>query len=158
MNNNLSYISSNYLIDVLKAQIICGTTYVASCSIAMREGIVLLIGIIDNPTQKNYVYSVYQCYDIMYMYSHTIMYFFFMPLTDSSKPDTRAVLESLWGGKKTATRRQLRPIIEHSNQLKQEASPSVKQCLEVYERPTAHDRYTGKVLLYTCMYVHVELR
>lgn len=64
---------------------------------------------------------------------------------DNSKPDTRAMLESLWGGKKSATNRRLRPIIQYSDQLKQEASPSVKQCLEVYEHPTAHDRFTGKV-------------
>lgn len=55
------------------------------------------------------------------------------------------MLESLWGGKKTAATRRLRPVVQYSDKLKQSASPSVKQCLEVYEQPTAHDHYTGKV-------------
>ena len=55
------------------------------------------------------------------------------------------MLESLWGGKKMAAHKQIRPIIRRSNKLKQVASPSVKQCLEIYEQPTVHDRYTGKV-------------
>ena len=64
---------------------------------------------------------------------------------EDTKLDTKAMLESLWGGKKIAAHKQVRPIIRRSDKLKQVASPSVKQCLEVYEQPTAHDRYTGKV-------------
>ena len=65
--------------------------------------------------------------------------------TEDTKLDTKAMLESLWGGKKMAAHKQIRPIIRRSDKLKQVASPSVKQCLEIYEQPTIHDRYTGKV-------------
>ena len=64
---------------------------------------------------------------------------------EDSRLDTKSMLESLWGGKKMAAHKQIRPIIRRSNKLKQVASPSVKQCLEIYEQPTVHDRYTGKV-------------
>lgn len=64
---------------------------------------------------------------------------------EDTRLDTKSMLESLWGGKKMAAHKQIRPIVRRSNKLKQVASPSVKQCLEVYEQPTVHDRYTGKV-------------
>ena len=64
---------------------------------------------------------------------------------EDTKVDTKAMLESLWGGKKMAAHKQIRPVIRRSDKLKQVASPSVKQCLEVYEQPTVCDRYTGKV-------------
>lgn len=41
--------------------------------------------------------------------------------------------------------RQISPVLKYSNQLKQVASPSVKQCLEIYDKPAVRDRYTGKV-------------
>ena len=64
---------------------------------------------------------------------------------EDTRLDTKSMLESLWGGKKMTAHKQIRPIMRYSDKLKQVASPSVKQCLEVYEQPTVHDRYTGKV-------------
>lgn len=46
--------------------------------------------------------------------------------------------------KAEATRR-LKPALLKSVKLKSQASPSVKQFLEIYDKPTAVDKFTGKV-------------
>ncbi len=50
-------------------------------------------------------------------------------------------IDTMWGRMKAKALKEISPFIEHSNQLKQVASPSVRQCLEIYEKPTARDRY-----------------
>ena len=57
----------------------------------------------------------------------------------------RATVEKMWNDLKVNEQKKLQPIILHACKLNQLASPSTKQCLEIYQNPTAHDRFTGKV-------------
>ena len=59
--------------------------------------------------------------------------------------DDSNTIDSMWRDWKTDAIRKLTPMVMYSDQLKQVACPSVRQCLDFYEKPTARDRYTGKV-------------
>lgn len=50
----------------------------------------------------------------------------------------------MWNELKADEQKQLKPVVLHSHRLTRLASPSAKQCLEIYRKPTAIDRYTGK--------------
>jgi hypothetical protein len=53
-------------------------------------------------------------------------------------------IEKMWNELKADERKRLEPVILHADKLARLASPSAKQCLEIYSKPTTVDRYTGK--------------
>ena len=59
--------------------------------------------------------------------------------------DNRLTVDKMWSELKADALKRLRPIILHSHRLNRKASPSVKECLDMYKKPTAIDQYTGKV-------------
>lgn len=83
-------------------------------------------------------------------------------------PSSEKVLgiETVWGKLKANVDQRLRPVVTYCDQLKVPSSvyscpslldsdtndllqlvvsPSVRQCLDIYEQPTTRDRFTGKV-------------
>lgn len=61
-------------------------------------------------------------------------------------------VEKMWNELKADEQKRLKPVILHSHKLQRSASPSAKQCLDIYEKPTAIDRFTGKVLKLVYLY------
>lgn len=56
----------------------------------------------------------------------------------------RVTIEKMWNELKADEQKRLQPVILHAEKLRSSASPSAKQCLEIYSKPTSIDRYTGK--------------
>ncbi len=54
-------------------------------------------------------------------------------------------VEKMWGILKDKATKKLKPAIFQSQRANQFASPSTRQCLDLYEMHTATDKFTGKV-------------
>lgn len=59
--------------------------------------------------------------------------------------DHRLTIDKMWSELKADAMKRLRPVILQSHRLSRLASPSTRQCLDIYKKPTAIDRFTGKV-------------
>ncbi|XP_019851963.1 PREDICTED: uncharacterized protein LOC100640036 isoform X1 [Amphimedon queenslandica] len=58
-------------------------------------------------------------------------------------------IEEMWLHMKSHSEKQLHPMQEHLERLKMMSCPSIKECLELYDQPTACDNYTGKTISLT---------
>ena len=71
--------------------------------------------------------------------------FQFTPVSATGAIGHRVTVEKMWNELKADELKRLRPITLHSHKLNRLASPSARQCLEIYKKPTTIDRFTGKV-------------
>lgn len=56
----------------------------------------------------------------------------------------KVAMEKVWCQLKDIEDKMMKPLISHAKKLNRIASPSTKQCLQIYKRPTACDTLTGK--------------
>lgn len=59
---------------------------------------------------------------------------------------TNVKIEDLWMGLKAHGDKKLHPFEIHLRNLKKKSTPSVKECLEMYQQPVQLDYYTGKAV------------
>ena len=75
----------------------------------------------------------------------TIKTFYYTDRNRLSEINIVPSVERMWNGLKADAMKMLKPAIIHSYRVTKTASPSARECLDIYTRPTTIDKFTGKV-------------